>query len=633
LSFEDSIKIKISLIFMDKILNRINFPEDVRQLDKKGLETLAGEIRDKLISTVARTGGHLGPNLGTVELTLALHCAFDTPRDKIIWDVGHQTYTHKLITGRREEFETLRQFEGCSGFPTPGHSEYDCFIAGHAGTAISAATGMKAAAERSGRNEQVVAVVGDGAFNCGISLEGLNNAGASCRGLIVILNDNKMSIASNVGALARHLNRLISANGYIKLRASIRNWIFRLRRGKSIHRFISRMLRWVKNLILPGSVFEVMGFRYLGPIDGHDIELMIRTFEAAKNSSRPVLVHVITGKGKGYLPAEEAPEKFHGVPAFDPVTGKSSGGGKVTFSQAFGKSMIAMAERYPELVTITAGMAYGTGLREFSSRFPRRFFDVGIAEEHAAVFAAGLAVGGLRPVYAIYATFMQRALDCLFHDVCLQNLPVIFAVDRAGVVEDGCTHHGIHDLGFMRTLPNLTIMAPADKNELEIMFEFAWKLATPVVIRYPRGSAEPFGADTVQPLTFGRSLVVREGGDVALWAWGRELETALKIADTLAGKGVAATVVNARFLKPFDSTLLRAHAAAMPIVTLEDTQIGGGLAAQCDAELVNCNHKGISHFGWGDGLLEHGAPEKLRKKYGFTVDAVVETVANMRGVS
>lgn len=615
------------------ILDRIDSPEDVRKLNKKELEQLAWEIREKLVETISKTGGHLSPNLGTVELTLALHCAFDTPNDRIVWDVGHQTYTHKLITGRRREFETLRQFEGCCGFPTPDRSVYDCFIAGHAGTAISAATGMKAAADKLGRGEQVVAVVGDGAFNCGISLEGLNNAGSSCRGLIVILNDNKMSISSNVGAMARHFNRLISANGYIKLRSSIRNWIFQLRRGKAIHRFLSRILRWVKNLILPGSVFEAMGFRYLGPVDGHNIELMIRAFEAARDSSRPVLVHVITGKGKGYGPAETSPEKFHGVSSFDPATGTPRGGGKITFSQAFGDTMLEMAERHPELVTITAGMASGTGLSEFSSRFPKRFYDVGIAEEHAAVFAAGLAAGGMRPVYAVYATFMQRALDCLFHDVCLQNLPVIFAIDRAGVVEDGCTHHGIHDLGFMQTMPNLTIMAPADKNELKLMFEFAWKLASPVVIRYPRGCAEPLGVDLSEPLTAGRALVVREGGDVALWAWGRELETALKVADKLAEDGVKATVVDTRFLKPFDTELLRAHAAAMPVVTLEDSQTGGGLAMRCDEELINSSHKEIRHFGWGDRLLEHGAPAKLREKYGFTVENIVETVRKMRGIS
>ncbi len=618
---------------MDSILNRINSPEDVRKLSKDERIQLAGEIRRRLIATVSKNGGHLAPNLGTVELTLALHCAFDTPADKLIWDVGHQTYTHKLITGRRCEFETLRQFEGCSGFPTPENSEYDCFIAGHAGTAISAATGMKVAADKLGRGEQVVAIVGDGAFNCGISLEGLNNASSSCRGLIVILNDNKMSIATNVGAMARHFNRLISAHGYIKLRSSIRNWIFRLRRGKSIHRFLSKMFRWVKNLILPGSIFETMGFRYLGPIDGHDIELMIRTFDAAKNSSRPVLIHVMTGKGRGYQPAESAPEKFHGVTAFDPLTGESASGGKTTFSQAFGDTMAELAAAHPEVVAITAGMAYGTGLREFSRRFPKRFFDVGIAEEHAAVFAAGLAAGGMRPVYAVYATFMQRALDCLFHDVCLQKLPVIFAVDRAGVVEDGCTHHGIHDLGFMRTMPDLTIMAPADKNELKAMFKFAYELASPVAIRYPRGSAEPFGADLSAPLEPGKALVVREGNDVAIWAWGRELETACRAADKLAEAGIRAAVVNTRFLKPFDAELMRAHAAAMPLITLEDGQTGGGLAAQCDEVLIASPHREVWHYGWGDNRLEHGSPEKLREKYGFTVENIVDKIKNIKGVS
>ncbi len=615
---------------MDNILERINSPADLRKLNDDELNQLPGEIREFLIKTVAANGGHLAPNLGTVELTLALHCAFNTPHDKIVWDVGHQTYTHKLITGRRNGFDKLRQHDGCSGFPTPGESEYDCFTSGHAGNAISAASGIKAAFDRLGKNDQVVAVLGDGAFNCGISLEGLNNANYSCHGLIVVLNDNKMSISANVGALAKHFNRLISAGRYIRFRSSVREWIFRFRRGKTIHRFASKILRVVKNMILPGSIFETMGFRYLGPIDGHDINAMVRTFNAAKGSNRAVLIHVITEKGRGYKPAAAAPEKFHGIAPFDPITGEGQQSGEVTFSKAFGKTMMEMAECHPELVAITAGMAYGTGLREFSRRFPKRFFDVGIAEAHAAVLAGGLAVGGMRPVYAVYATFIQRALDNIFHDVCLQNLPVIFAIDRAGIVEDGCTHHGIHDLGFMRTLPNLTIMAPCDKNELKMMLDYAYKLASPVVIRYPRGSAEPCARFELPLLKKGKAAVLRTGKDAAIWAWGRELETAWLAAEALAKDGIEVTVVDVRFLKPFDAELLRKHAAAMPLITLEDGQVGGGLAAQCDEVLVNFEHRQVIHFGWDDRIIGHGSTFVLRENLGFTIANIVNTIKELK---
>jgi 1-deoxy-D-xylulose-5-phosphate synthase len=616
------------------ILNRINSPEDIRGLSTAELEALAAEIRQCIISVVSRNGGHLAANLGTVELTLALHSVFNTPKDKIIWDVGHQTYTHKLISGRRDKFETLRQFGGCSGFPAVCESEYDCFIAGHAGTAISAAIGMKAAAEHQGNHEQVVAVVGDGSFNCGISLEGMNNAKSGCRGLVVVLNDNKMSISPNVGAMARHLNHLISAAGYIRFRASIKDLFLRFRSGKGLYRFSSRLLRSFKTLILPGSVFEAMGFRYMGPINGHDIDALKRTLKAAQNSVKPVLVHVLTGKGRGYQPAENAPEKFHGLSSFNPDTGEAPEQNHTTFSQAFGNALCELAERRDHVVAITAAMSAGTGLACFSKKFPRRFYDVGIAEEHAVVFAAGLASGGMRPVVAIYATFMQRALDCLFHDVCLQNIPVILGIDRAGIVEDGPTHHGIHDLGFMRTMPNLTIMAPADKHELSSMLEFAYELASPVVIRYPRGSAEPVPGLQNSPLEHGKAQVLRDGVDLALWAWGRETKTALEVAEKLNALGMSVTVVNTRFLKPFDVELLRKHAATMPIFTLEDNQTGGGLGVTVDEELINFQHCGVKHFGWGIQVLQHGAVGLLRQENGFTVDyiseAAIEIIKNSK---
>ncbi|MFA7230570.1 MAG: 1-deoxy-D-xylulose-5-phosphate synthase, partial [Victivallaceae bacterium] len=436
------------------LLDQINSPADLKQLSPEQMTTLAEEIRKLILNTVAANGGHLAPNLGIVELTLALHYVFDTPKDKLVWDVGHQGYVHKIITGRRDFFKTLRQHNGCLGFLSREESEYDAFGAGHAGTAISAAIGMAVAAERRHTDENVVAIVGDGSLGNGLSLEGLNNVHDNCRNLIIILNDNKMSISENVGAIPSYLNRIISGRSYNRFKALAKMMMNKLPRHEGIHRGIQRLEEATKSMFLPGVFFEELGIRYIGPINGHDLPEIIRTLNGVKEFNRPVLVHVITEKGQGYSPAQAAPEKFHGLSSFDPATGLSSSCPSNTFSKTFGLVMEELAAKNEELAVITAAMASGTGLSGFAKKYPEKFYDVGIAEEHAVVFAAGLAASGMRPVVAIYATFMQRAMDCVFHDVCLQNLPVIFCLDRAGIVDDGPTHHGIHDLAFFRCIPN-----------------------------------------------------------------------------------------------------------------------------------------------------------------------------------
>ncbi len=612
------------------LLAEVNYPADIRGMNVSQLEELAHEIRALVIDTVAANGGHLAPNLGAVELTIALHYVFNTPQDKLVWDVGHQAYIHKIITGRKVFFKTLRQFNGCLGFLSRDESEYDCFGAGHAGTAISAAVGMAAAAEKQGQTHKVVAIVGDGSLNCGISLEGLNNVREATKDLIIVLNDNKMSISENVGAIPSYLNRIISGRGYNRFKALAKMMLKRVPHAPEIHRKIQRLEEATKSMFLPGVFFEELGIRYIGPINGHDFNELIRTFEGIKEFHRPVLVHVITEKGHGYSPAEAAPEKYHGLSAFDLETGECRSGCDVTFSAVFGKTMLEIAAKHKDLAVITPAMSSGTGLSEFAAKYPEKFFDVGIAEEHAVVFAAGLAAGGMRPVVAMYCTFVQRALDCVFHDVCLQNLPVIFCLDRAGIVEDGPTHHGIHDLSFLRAIPNLAIMMPKDENELRAMIHSAWKMQSPVAIRYPRGcSGEKFNISTpVKDIITGRAEILRTGNSIALWGCGRETYTAVKIAELLQQEyNIAATVVNPRFIRPFDHALLKSQAAVMPVVTIEDGQTCGGLASQVDEELINFQHKGIRHFGWGNKIVPHGAVEIVKEHCGLTPVAIAAAIA------
>ena len=610
------------------LLATIESPEALRRLPVSALELLAAEIRETLLEVVSRTGGHLAPSLGVVELTLALHYVFDTPRDQLVWDVGHQAYVHKLLTGRRDFFRTLRSFGGCSGFPLPAESpEFDPVGGGHAGVAISAALGLARAAELAGTPRQVVAVVGDGSLNCGISLEGLNNIRSSVEKLVVVLNDNKMSISANVGAIPGYLNRIITGKSYSRFKALAHLMLRKLPRSEEVRRSIQMLENATKSLFLPGGFFEEMGIRYLGPINGHDFPALLRSLEAARDYHRPVLLHVITEKGRGYEFAEREPARFHGIGPFDRATGEPKKHGGSTFSAAFGATMVELGRRTPELQAITAAMTDGTGLAAFAREFPERFHDVGIAEEHAVVFAGGLAAGGQRPVVAIYSSFMQRAFDNIFHDVLLQNLPVVLALDRAGVVEDGPTHHGIYDLAFLRALPNLTLMAPRSEDQLRDLLHLALKLHRPVAIRYPRGGTR-HGFDPareVRALEPGRAEMVRSGRDLALWALGPETDTALDVAELLSRDyQLEATVVNTLFLKPFDVELARSQAARMPLFTLEDHRNCGGLAS------VLRDEAGIQPrraFGWPDRVIPHGNVHELRTQFGLTPETLAPVIA------
>lgn len=617
-----------------KILSGINSPDDLKKVSPEKLSALADEIRSELLEVVSGHGGHLAPSLGVVELTIALHYVFNAPADKIVWDVGHQAYVHKILTGRREFFKTLRKLNGCCGFLSREESPYDCFGAGHAGTAISAALGLAAARDRMNGTEKVIAVVGDGSLNCGISLEGLNNICETTKDIILVLNDNKMSISQNLGGIPRYLSRLISGKSYNRFKAFAKMMLKKIPGGMEIRRKIQRLEEATKSIFVPGVFFEELGIRYVGPVHGHDIGELIRTMEGIKEFNKPVILHVITEKGHGYKPAAEAPEDFHGLPAFNPATGKSyvisKGDGFSTFSTAFGSTMSEIAEKHDDLAVITAAMKCGTGLKQFALRFPEKFYDTGIAEEHAVVFAAGLAAAGIKPVVVMYSTFLQRALDCVFHDVCLQNLPVIICTDRSGIVDDGPTHHGIHDLSFLRNMPNLSILSPRDENELRAMLLKSYGKGAPVLIRYPKGSSGRHFDKTLSPdfLEWGRAEVVAGGRDVAIWAAGGEVSTAEQVVEILATKGINALVVNTRFLKPFDETLLKEHASKMPVVSIEDCQMKGGLASNIDETLVNEKHHGVFHFGWTDAIIPHGPVKDIREELDFTPESIAEEIAS-----
>ena len=604
----------------EKILDNISSPEDLKALAPRQLTALCSELRETIIDTVSKNGGHLAPNLGVVELTVALHSVFNMPEDKIVWDVGHQSYVHKLLTGRRDRFHSIRTDNGLSGFTLREASEFDCFSSGHAGTAISAAMGFAAARDARNGSEHVIAVVGDGSLICGLSLEALNNVRSSCRNLIIIVNDNKMSISKSVGAIPNYLNRIITGRSYNHFKAFAKMAVQRMPSGSDIIGGIQKLEEATKSLFVPGVFFEEMGLRYVGPINGHKLPELIETFNRVKDFNRPVIVHVITEKGAGCEYAKEAPEKFHGVSSFNPHTGHSEHASSgINFSAAFGASMIELAEKDPEVVAITAAMRSGTGLLKFSEQFPDRFFDVGIAEEHGLTFAGGLAAGGMRPVVALYATFLQRGLDCVFHDICLQNLPVIICADRAGIVEDGPTHHGIYDESFLLSMPRLSVLAPKNETELKAMLFAAYEQKAPVAIRYPRGASK-INDLPVPALEWGKAEVVRDGSDLAIWAVGREVRTALEAAGIL---GCSCRIVNTRFLKPFDKELFLSDAAKMPIFTIEDNLEGAGLDSIADKLLINAGHHGVHHFAWpADKIIPHGTQSCLREKFGMTPKAI-----------
>ena len=613
-------------------LNRIHAPEDLRNLTMQELDALSRELRGVIVDAVAENGGHLSSNLGVIDLTIALHRVFHAPQDKVLWDVGHQSYPHKLLTGRRDDFPSIRRFGGLCGFCRPAESEYDAFISGHAGNAISAAMGFSVASDLNGTENHVVAVVGDGALINGISLEALNNLRSTCKRLIVVVNDNEMSIEKSIGAIPRYLNSLITGRNYNRFKAFAKVAIGRLPGGSSVISGIRQLEQSAKNLFVPGIFFEEMGIRYIGPINGHDIPELIRTFERIRDFSRPVLVHVITEKGHGCEYAREDPERFHGTGAFDPGTGRARAASGPTFSHAFGRKLDQLAASDERIVAITAAMAAGCGIsHDFIRKYPDRFFDVGIAEEHAVVFAGGLAAAGLRPVVAMYSTFLQRAFDCVLHDICLQNLPVLFCVDRAGIVEDGPTHHGIYDLSFLRTMPHLSILMPESEAVLGPMMDSALRQESPAAIRYPRGGSGAPEDETPPPVEWGRAVLDREGRDLAVWTCGRELYQARKTADILKEKyGISAAVYNARFLKPFDADALRECARSMPVVSLEDHCIRGGLGSIIAEHLIDAPNRGLHCFGWDcESEVPHGSVSELRRAAGLLPEQLADRLASL----
>ena len=613
-----------------RLLDSIRGPADVKALAPADLPRLAQEIRDEIISVTATQGGHVGPNLGVVELTIALHRVFDTPRDSFVFDVAHQGYVHKLLTGRGGEFfRKLRRSGGASGFLYRPESPHDAFGAGHAGTALSSALGMATARDLRGTGEHVVAVCGDASFTCGITLEALNNVVTSTKRLIVVLNDNQWSIARNVGAMAKYLNRLSTSTTYNRIHHDLEKFFMGLPHGHEMNQLWVKWKRETKDFFVNSSLFEKFGLRYIGPIDGHNLDELQKNLEFAKQSDVPVLIHVITMKGKGLDAALNSPEKFHGVGGFDPVTGDPvtpKPGTPPAYQDVFGQALVRFAKEDPRIVGITAAMPSGTGLSKLAAEVPRQFFDVGIAEEHAVLFAAGMAAKDMRPVCAIYSTFLQRAYDQIIHDVALQNLPVTFCMDRAGLSpNDGPTHHGLFDIAYLRCIPNVTVMQPKDEDELVDMLRTGIDLGTPAFIRYPRGAGTGVRVkDKPERLEVGHAEVLREGSNIVLWAIGPMVRDALLIAERLRSEeNISVGVVNARFIRPLDRTLLLSQAAVVPlIVTLEDHVLAGGfgsavLEALQEAECPTA----VERIGWPDKFVEHGSGvEPLRAAYGISLD-------------
>ena len=619
----------------NKFLDKINSPADVKKLSVPQLEQLAKEIRQLLISVISHTGGHLAPNLGVVELTLALHKVFNTPEDKIIFDVGHQAYIHKIITGRREQFPTLRQYGGLSGFPKRSESEHDAFGTGHSSTSISAALGMACARDLQGEDYNVVAVIGDGSMTGGMAFEALNNAGMLHKKMIVVLNDNEMSISKNVGAMSEYLYQLRTGETYNKIKNDIEGWLKNMEFGSDVLKAIRRLKGSVKYLMVPTSIFEELGFTYLGPVDGHDLEGLLDVLQAAKKIDGPVMVHVLTKKGKGYKPAEESPNKFHGTGPFDIATGKkiTNPNAPVSYTEVFGKTLTKLADTDDKIVGITAAMPDGTGLNIFAEAHKDHFFDVGIAEQHAVTAAAGMAAAGMKPVAAIYSTFMQRAYDSIMHDICMQKLHVTLCLDRAGLVgDDGYTHHGVFDYAYLRSIPNMTIMAPKDENELQHMLKTALDFDGPVSVRYPRGSGVGVALDTEwQDLPIGKAEVLRTGKDVCFWAIGSMVQTALDAADLLEAQGISTGVVNMRFAKPLDVELLREHAQSYgKIITLEEGVLAGGVGSAILEELnenkllEQCD---VRCFGIPDKFVMHGDKKLLFRDLGLDTPTIAAKAA------
>ncbi len=623
---------------MTKILDQIQTPQDIKKLDLEELEGLCREIREAILSTVSKNGGHLASNLGVVELTASLHYVFDFPRDKIVWDVGHQSYAHKLLTGRKDLFYTLRQYEGISGFPKREESPYDAFDSGHSGNSISSALGMAEARRLRGKEGKVIAVIGDGSMTSGLAFEGLNQTGHIDQDLIVVLNDNEMSISPNVGALSSYLNRLMTGQFVNRARHDIENFLKTLPGiGKSVLRFAKQAEESLKGFFMPGLLFEELGMKYIGPIDGHRLDYLIETFQNIKKLRGPILVHVITKKGKGYPPAEMNPDRFHGVSPFVIETGElrsHSPKSPPTYTEIFGETLCKLAKEDRRLIAITAAMQSGSGLEEFAKRYPDRFYDIGIAEQHAVTFAAGLALEGMKPVVAIYSTFLQRAYDQILQDVCLQNLPVVFALDRGGIVgEDGPTHHGLFDFSYLRHIPNLVVMVPKDENEFQHMIKTAMECSQPVAFRYPRGKGVGVKREgALHSIEIGEGEVLREGRDVLILAIGTPVYPSLQAAERLSDVGIQAAVINSRFLKPLDGNLLCEWAKKTgKILTVEENVLQGGFGS---AVLELFQERGlfsvqVKRLGIPDLFVEHGTQVLLREKYGIDEHGIFKGVKEM----
>jgi 1-deoxy-D-xylulose-5-phosphate synthase len=630
----------MSNIVTDKsVLPTVNYPEDIRKLDIVQLNRLAGEIREKIIETVSRNGGHLASSLGTVELTLAIHCVFDTPMDKLIWDVGHQAYAHKIITGRKDIFHTLRKKGGISGFPRREESPYDVFNAGHSSTSISAAIGITEAKCLAGGNFKTIAVIGDGSIAAGMAFEALNWAGDRNKDMIIILNDNEMCISSNVGAMSSYLNRVMTGHTVTKFKAEVKHFLQSIPSiGAQMVKFTKQVEDSLKALVIPGALFEELGFTYVGPLEGHRMDNLIKNLRNVKELKGPVLVHVITKKGMGYKFAEDDPAKFHGIAPFKVETGEPIDGNEATLSytRMFGKTIIKLAHNDPRIVAVTAAMSEGTGLDEFAKVYPGRFYDVGMAEQHGVTFAAGLATEGLIPVVAIYSTFLQRAYDQILHDVCLQNLPVVFTLDRGGFVgSDGPTHHGLFDYSYLRSIPNVTVMAPKDENELQHMLKTAVECGRPASIRYPRGRGIGVAIDDLPvSLEIGKGEIVFNGenAEMAIVAIGSTVYPAIAAAVRLKEKGINVRVINARFVKPLDEKLLCHTANSLKrIITVEENVLMGGFGS---AVLELLEQKGIrdaivKRLGIKDEFVEHASQGELRKLYGIDEEGIMEAAHRM----
>ena len=618
---------------MGRLLNQINEPNDIKKIDPREYRLLAKEIRQFLVHKISMTGGHLASNLGAVELTMALHLCLDFPNDSLVWDVGHQSYTHKLLTGRKEGFDTLRQFGGMSGFPKRSESNCDAFDTGHSSTSISLAIGMAKARELKKEKNNVFAVIGDGALSGGMAFEALNNAARLKSNLVIVLNDNQMSISKNVGGMSKYLGNIRTSTNYTEFKEDVETKLRKSHIGNALADSIKGAKDAVKRLFVPGMLFEDMGITYIGPIDGHDVKQMVSAFESASKMQKAVIVHVCTKKGKGYLPAEEDPSAFHGIAPFKPSDGTLKNKEKyLTYTYVFSRKLVELAYKDEKIVAISAAMPSGTGLNRMAERFPDRFFDVGIAEEHAVTFAAGMASKGMKPVVAIYSTFFQRAYDQILHDVCIGRLPVIFAVDRAGLVgSDGETHQGMFDISYFNSMPNMTVMAPKNVLELEKMLEFAAGFDGPIAIRYPRGKAYTGLKEYDTKIEYGKSEKITDGVDIALLAVGSMVETAVKVRKILLQHGIDVTIVNARFVKPLDTEMLD-HLTEQHklIVTIEENVRSGGFGEHVTEYLMRTGSDArVQILALPDEYIEHGNVEVLRKETGLDVETMTAKIRKL----